>query len=468
LLSARFLACGHEPMHHTPANINTRSFLQRSWRPSSPLIGPSLKSERPRHLGNLIRKVTFAAAQRQYLIRLRDLDQKVVRGNPKALEYAGLQTMSLSLSGIRPGTGVAHVNLVLPELSPASLFAGLKTALDAAYAVAEIRNLPLRIVVFGVAISPSNRKIVARLLESRGRPSGAAVEIIAIEATAATEFSSSDIWIATYWTTAHALDVACKLGIVDPGRVMYLIQDYEPGFFPWSTDYAVAMSTYASGFVPIVNSVPLRDYIEANAGIDVPLGSTFRPQLDLRQLERAATLRLATDRPKILFYGRPSKPRNMFKLGIAAMRAASSKLDSLGLDVAFESVGEAHGAVALPTGREVGVLGKMAWDDYFTQLASADVFFSLQASPHPSHPPLDAVTSGGFAVMNELGGTRAHIHPRLQAGRPDPESLANDLVDSVQSAMMSSASTMFDPRFLVSLGATLPDAVQNAALNIDA
>jgi len=427
---------------------------------------PSLASEGDSPVSKLVHRVAFAASQRLYLSRLSRLDSNAVRVNPKALEYAGLQTMSLSLAGIRSGSGAGHVNLVLPELSPASFFAGLKTALDVAYVVAEDMNLPLRLVVFGVTISSAQRKLVRSMLDARGRPSGAAVEVVAVDAMERTQFSDSDIWIATFWTTAHALDVACKLGIVRPNQVLYLIQDFEPGFLPWSTDYAIASSTYKSGFVPIVNSLPLRDYLSANTDLDAPYLSTFRPQLDLTELRRAAEIRTASGPLKILFYGRPSKPRNMFKLGVAALRVASSTLDAQGIDVHIETIGEAHGSIPLLNKKEMTVLGKMSWEAYFSQLASATVFFSLQASPHPSHPPLDAVASGGHAVVNELGGTRAKLHPRLSAGNADPESLGGELVAAIHAARSRVDTPGFDAAFLASLGSPLLDAVRNASKHL--
>ena len=70
-------------------------------------------------------------------------------------------------------------------------------------------------------------------------------------------YGASDYWLASHSKTAHALQVACDVGVIDRARVAYLIQDYEPGFTAWSTESVLAEATYRAGFVPIVNSTPL-------------------------------------------------------------------------------------------------------------------------------------------------------------------------------------------------------------------
>ena len=47
-----------------------------------------------------------------------------------------------------------------------------------------------------------------------------------------------------------------------PNPMVYLIQDYEPGFWPWSSEYLLAESTYhaPNPLVAVFNSSLLRDY----------------------------------------------------------------------------------------------------------------------------------------------------------------------------------------------------------------
>jgi hypothetical protein len=404
-------------------------------------------------------KVLSKVHSQRFKADIATASKETVRRNKSALTYLGLHPMSLVLAGVRPaGNGTAHINLMLPELSTGSLFAGVKTALDVGYALAERLHLPLRIVVLSSRGSRQSARAVDELLALRGQPSGQPVEVVSVDRIGDVPVASQDVWVATYWTTAHALDVACKLGVLDSARVIYLIQDFEPAFLPWSTDHSIATAGYSAGFVPLVNSNPLRSYLQQEAGLTVEQSHTFRPQLDLEKLEAAASARVHAE-PKVVFYGRPSKPRNMFGLGIAALRASSSRFADQGLNVVVESIGEAHARVPLPTGNFIESRGKMSWDGYFSHLATSSVVFSLQASPHPSHPPLDSVVSGGFAVMNEVGRTRGNLHKRLTAIAPEPDLLADSLVTAVVSSLNRDDAPRFDSEFLRELGVPLDESI---------
>lgn len=374
-----------------------------------------------------------------------------------ASSYESLHRSSLSLVEVRPTAHhAAHVNLVLIDLAPALVFAGLNTALLVASRACAALGLPLRVVV--LSVRPGRKAVdeLGALLGARW-PHLPPVRIVYQRDLAQESFADSDVWIPTFWVTAHALDVACRLGRIDRERAVYLVQDYEPSFFPYSTDSALARSTYHAGFMHLVNSTPLAAYIGSAEGIEIPPGQVFAPQLDLDRLERAAMSRRSSEKVRVLFYGRPSKPRNMFALGLTALRLA---LDELGEDVAVQvvSAGEGHGVLRLGRGAQLEPLGRLSWDGYFQQLGRTDLVLSLQASPHPSHPPLDAVVSGAVAVTNEVGGTRAGRHERLLAVEARAEVLARSVVDAVRSTRTRPAGG-FDPDLLTQLGGALDRAV---------
>ncbi len=138
---------------------------------------------------------------------------------------------------------------------------------------------------------------------------------------------------------------------------------------------------------------------------------------------------------RVLFYGRPSKHRNLFRLGVAALRVAVQELADDGLRVEFHSAGEQHGDVELDGGRGDTKLvshGTMPWDDYFRFIASTGVVLSLQHSPHPSHPPFDGAISGARVVTNEFRGTRAALHPNLTRWPADARSLGLAVAEAVR------------------------------------
>jgi len=351
---------------------------------------------------------------------------EVARAPAAARAAAGLTPASLALAGVRIVRSPRTVNLVLPDATPARRFAGVDTALRATAGIARRLGAEVRIVETNLLRRRrAARRVDAGLLAQRFDDIPA--RLTPRETIGDTGFGSDDLWIATHWTTAHALQVAATAGTLDPDRVVYLIQDYEPGFTAWSSDHVLASDTYAAGFRPLVNSTPVAQVLAARAGVHVDPAAVFAPALDLPRLERIAAARDRAPRTRrVRFYARPSKPRNLFPLGMAVVRAARRRL---GGDVEFVLAGE-------PVRPEPGIrsMGRLGWDEYFAVLAGSDVVLSLQLSAHPSHPPLEAAISGALAVTNDLDGTRAGLHPRLRAVPASLAALTEELLLAVDTA----------------------------------
>ncbi|MEJ8284384.1 hypothetical protein ACVKXF_002600 [Curtobacterium sp. PvP017] len=413
-------------------------------------------------LGRTVSRVDVGVARRE-----RD------RAPLAARPFEGLVETSLALAGIRTVDREPEVVLVVDELREGAAFAGVQTALAVALALGARLDRSVRVVMVrwttpGNSAAAAEALVADRFPESRadGRPG---VRVVRREDVLDTEFGRDDVWIATHWKTAHPLDVAVTAGVVPHDRVAYLVQDYEPGFSPWSTEYAVAASTYRAGFRMLVNSEPLRKYLADVEDLDVPPERTFAPHLDVELLERVAAARQHEDVVRVLFYGRPSKHRNLFRLGVAALRVAVQELAADGIRVEFHSAGEQHGDVELDGGRgDVKLVshGTMPWDDYFRFIASTNVVLSLQHSPHPSHPPFDGAISGARVVTNEFRGTREHLHPNLAAVPADARSLGLAVADAVRRAA-AEGPTGFAPLAEHALGGPLDAAVDALATAIE-
>lgn len=353
--------------------------------------------------------------------------------------YDGLTDRSLVLAGISADGPGRQVVLVLEEIGPGAAFAGVRTALAVAAGLAARTGRTLRIVTTGTSPRRASTRTTERFLAQRFAsvvPSGLpAMRVVRREDLGDATFAADTVWIATYWRTAHALDVAARAGVLHRDRVVYLVQDHEPGFLPWSTASAVASATYRAGFVHCVNSTPVAEALERHEGIEVDPRFVFAPELDRAGIDRAEAVRGARDPggvTRVLFYGRPGKPRNMFPLGVAALRVAARELAGDRVDLEFLSAGEPHADVDLGDGHLLRSVGTLSWDGWFDLLGTADVVLSLQQSPHPSHPPLDAARSGAAVVTNELGGLRSGLHPALAAVDADPAALGAAVADAVR------------------------------------
>jgi len=345
------------------------------------------------------------------------------------------------------------------------MFAGARTAIQVGLSLADLLDVPVRLIGLTGRMSGELRTAVQELIRSEYSSSAARVTaILGSEELSESLLGSEDRWLATHWTTAHSIDVAARLGVVNPERVIYLIQDYEPGFSPWSTDFALARSTYHAGFEPLVNSSPLASYLRAEESLVIDDRLVFRPDLDLDRLERAWDIRQRSEgrRPSVLFYARPDKPRNLFAIGMSALALVALEDES----VEIRSAGASHQRPRSGPLSRMTLLGRTEWDRYFDHLAEADVLLSLQYSPHPSHPPLDAVVSGGLAVTNELGGVRGNLDPALDAVEPDPQSLAVAVRRSLGLARCGRVSPPFSAGVLAALGDPLDRVLSQLASRV--
>lgn len=384
-----------------------------------------------------------------------------------ATAFDGLTPYSLALASIDTANRTTpRLNLILPEFSTAAIFAGIRTALEFGVRLADRLGWEMRIVALrGTIDRSSNRAATELIRRDFGLDFERRLTVLASTSLAGMQVGSDDVWVGTHWETAHALDIATRMGLLEPRRIVYLVQDYEPGFMAWSSGFALARATYHAGFVTVVNSKPLANYLEKAEGIAVDERRVFRPHLDLERLRAAAAARgvSSPDSPHLLFYARPNKPRNLFSIGMSALQLALSELGAQGIHPRVSSIGDRHPPPARGPLHGMEILGKVAWADYFERLADSDVMLSLQHSPHPSHPPLDAVVAGGLAVTNELGGERQKLHPRLFAVEPDPRALATAISDAVRMNTDLGRADRYSPELVLGLGVPLSDAVQDVA-----
>jgi hypothetical protein len=355
-----------------------------------------------------------------------------------------------------------HVNLVLPEVVPGAVFAGVKTALEIASVVATRTGFPIRVVTlkrFGESVDDDRERAAAveEYLAENSPLVGHQFRAVSRSSLAGCEFGRDDIWIVTHWTTAHALDVVQRLSPDEVKHAIYLVQDYEPGFNPWSTDFAIARSTYHAGFVPIVNSVPLAEYLKEAEGLEVEPACVFSPSFDFDELEITAGAREPSPVLRIFFYGRPSKPRNLYQLGVAALRKVAIELTRRAVPFEVVMAGEGEGSVDLGPAR-MRNLGALARSDYFALLARTDIGLSLQYSPHPSHPPFDIAISGAQAITNEFGLGRENFHRNLHVAPADPDAIAAEIL-RVALALDNSTVGRYSPPPRDALGQPLADAV---------
>lgn len=288
------------------------------------------------------------------------------------------------------------MQILLPSLNPNEMFAGLATAIDIGLGLAH-RGLPVRFIATDLPIA--NRAATRQFIQGRSSQplAPADFEIHCGVTTRHIEAHPDDQIMATAWWTAHIANKLVGLSQLNATRFHYLIQDFEPCFYPWGTEYASAATTYSFDHIPIYNSAPLRDYF-ISMGLAPPgPHHCFHPSIDLQKYQ--------LDRPRkpkktVAFYGRPEVARNMFEMGIAALGHWIEADNITPDEVELVSVGLKHQDIELPNNMVLRSLGKIPWADYPKFLAGVDLGLALMCSPHPSHLPIELAAAGARVVTN--------------------------------------------------------------------
>ncbi len=237
---------------------------------------------------------------------------------------------------------------------------------------------------------------------------GAVPDLPVVSAAAASEplvVGAGDVFLATHWRTAHQLKAV--LPMLPIQSFLYMVQEYEAGFYPWSSNFALAAETYGQDFWPIINQSLLAEYV-----LSQPLGRldhdvtrqravVFEPAVDARVFYPPPPG--AAGRPKrLLFYARPTNSRNMFGLGLLALRDVAADPEFAGWE--FLSIGSRDSIPDFPLGAGHW-LRRAPWSDYGSYadlLRSADILLCPMLSPHTSYPVLEMVACGGLSITNSF------------------------------------------------------------------
>jgi hypothetical protein len=211
--------------------------------------------------------------------------------------------------------------------------------------------------------------------------------------------------MATFWTTADLVARIRDWQVVTygsaPDLFAYVIQDFEPGFYPMSANSLLARATYdrPTETIGTFNSSTLRDYFH-ESGIRFAHEHTFEPRI-LPEL-RAAMAAPAVPRTRtIVVYGRPKTPRNAFPALVDGLRAWRAS-DALSDGWTVVSVGQAHPEIDLGKGMTFRSTGKLGLDAYAALLREAAIGVSFMVSPHPSYPPLEMAHLGMLVLTNRF------------------------------------------------------------------
>ncbi len=184
---------------------------------------------------------------------------------------------------------------------------------------------------------------------------------------------------------------------------IFIMQDYEPGFYPFSPAHVLAREACNDGPAPlwlVLNGRELADYYRL-LGNRASRLHVFEPRMAPALRARRHGLDISTKRRQILVYGRPGIDRNCYTILIDGLRRWSADTRAAA-DWQLVSAGVPHADVQLAAGRRLHSLGKLSLDAYGDLLRATAVGVALMASPHPSYPPLEMAHFGVRTITNRF------------------------------------------------------------------
>lgn len=293
-----------------------------------------------------------------------------------------------------------RITLVVPSFEADFVYGGLSTALKIFQTIVGAVNAEARILVL------NGRYSVRSTYKLDGFDyNGKNKNLLFYEDNSSLSIGENDFFIGTFWTTAYALMPLLQKQVeyfkLDDRKLIYLIQDFEPGFYPWSSEYVLADSTYKNhleNILAVFNAKSLYTYFKDNH-YDFGDELAFSPQLNV-ELAKYLPKKPTKRQKQILIYGRPRVERNAFEIiraGISEWSETyknSKEWEIVSLGAEFDDIKLQNNIIKSN--------GKVTLSEYAKYMSESYVGISLMISPHPSYPPLEMSTFGVKTITNSF------------------------------------------------------------------
>lgn len=225
--------------------------------------------------------------------------------------------------------------------------------------------------------------------------------------------SDVDAIMATSWETAYR-------SYTDPSRArrLYFVQDFEPSFYPTSSESQLAENTYRFGFTGITAGRWLADRLHRE--YRMPTRS-----FDFGADPAHYSLVNAGVRDAVFFYARPETPRRGFELGAMALDLFARERPDHRIILAGQNLSR----LDLPFPHvTVGNLPVDELNAIYNQCA-AGLVMSLT---NMSLLPLELLAAGVIPVVNDAPNNRlVSDNPFISFAAPNPRALAATLREVV-------------------------------------
>jgi O-antigen biosynthesis protein len=271
------------------------------------------------------------------------------------------------------------VNWFLPDID-SPFYGGVNTVLRLADHLARTQGIENRFVFWAAPNEPFFRSAIAAAFPALA---GAPISFHDASRVSLELVPEADAAVATLWATAYSVAQF-------PGakRKFYMIQDFEPMFYPAGTLYALAEESYRLGLYGICNTEHMRQLYETRYR---GKGMSFQPAVDQSVFHaEGRTYERRLGEPATVFvYARPGHWRNCWELASIALEELKQRLgDRVRIVTA--------GSWARPDELGSGIqhLGLLDYRETGNLYRACDVGVALTVSEHPSYLPLELMACG--------------------------------------------------------------------------
>jgi O-antigen biosynthesis protein len=276
---------------------------------------------------------------------------------------------------------VRTVNWFIPDID-SPFYGGINTALRIADKLARDHGVRHRFVVWG---SPPDHYVRSAITAAYPRLGDSDIAFYSGDEDI-DRVPAADVDIATLWVTAFA--VAKHRGTP---RKFYLVQDYEPMFYPAGTQFALAEESYRLGLYGLSNTDNLTKVYRDEYG---GRSWAFTPAVDPAVFHPEGRPARRPDDPVTVFvYARPGHWRNCWELAAPALELLKRRVGS-----GVRIVTAGSWALESAEARDMIVRGLVDYRATGDLYRGVDVGLALTVSRHPSYLPLELMASGAAVV----------------------------------------------------------------------
>lgn len=217
----------------------------------------------------------------------------------------------------------------------------------------------------------------------------------------------SQFYVATSWETVFFLAKANLLS-----KTIYLVQDFEPWFYPRGSQYELALMTYSKNLPAITAGPWLAQKLAQTGSKNVIFFDFCSDHSEVKTFDKLSTAKT------IVFYARPETERRGFEIGIESLRRLKERMP----EVDVKLIGSDLTGFQIPfEHKNLGVISQ----SQFPQVADGKTIGLVLSFTNLSLMPIEFFSIGIPVVSNDGENVRWGMPPECSIlSDADPESLA--------------------------------------------